>query len=350
MDQCLSTPLCHIGSANSPSSPNEAAVASLSISCPSYWALDPLLGQSIHHPSIQSLTLLYHADKWAVYSTYVGFGFFFPSSLYRPYTCEYYYCIYLNTQLWSPPKVSVGLLKDNRLLWITSSPAEFNLNRIYNRMQLTIQLLKCQIFHVIRPDLSNWLMNCLSKRSQSELAAVARGWRSVSPDCVICTCSQASGTPASSGSTTSTPIPPYSSFLPRLADQVWQADSFSFQCIKGTFLLWQPALFCHLLAGASHYSGQPLRLDRPLSLPIILSVDPTLPPLSMQTHFPTSAIIFFDKPSISFNFKALSTDTHCYSSVPFLRRRQERIWYQTLRLPDHVALYFFPFFTSFFSP
>lgn len=108
-----------------------------------------------------------------------------------------------------------------------------------------------------------------------------------------------------------------SSFLPRLAEQVWQADSFSFQCIKGTFLLWQPALFCHLLAGASHYSGQPLRLDRPLSLPIILSVDPALPPLSTQTHFPTSAIIFFDKPSISFNFKALSTDTHCYSSVPF---------------------------------
>lgn len=134
---------------------------------------------------------------------------------------------------------------------------------------------------------------------------------------MICTCSQASGTPSSPSSTMSIPIPPYSLFLPRLAEQVWQADSFSFQCIKGTFLLWQPALFCHLLAGASHYSGQPLRLDRPLSLPIILSVDPALPPLSTQTHFPTSAIIFFDKPSISFNFKALSTDTHCYSSVPF---------------------------------
>lgn len=134
---------------------------------------------------------------------------------------------------------------------------------------------------------------------------------------MICTCSQASGATASHSSTTSTPIPPYSFFLPRLAEQVWQADSFSFHCIKGTFLLWQPALFCHLLAGASHYCGQPLHLDRPLSLPIILSVDPALSRLSTQTHFPASAIIFFDKPSISFNFKALSTDTHCYSSVPF---------------------------------
>lgn len=56
-------PLCHIGSTNSPSSLNEASLASLSISCLSYWALDPLLGQSIHHSSNQSLTLLYHA--WA---------------------------------------------------------------------------------------------------------------------------------------------------------------------------------------------------------------------------------------------------------------------------------------------
>lgn len=162
---------------------------------------------------------------------------------------------------------------------------------------------------------------------------------------MICTCSQASGTPASPSSTMSTPIPPYSFFLPRLAEQVWQADSFSFQCIKGTFPLWQPALFCHLLAGASHYSGQPLRLDRPLSLPIILSVAPALPPLSMQTHFPTSAIIFFDKPSISFNFKALSTDTHCYSSLPFYAGGRRE--YDT-RHSDYptMSIYFVPFFIS----
>lgn len=54
-------PLCHIGSTNSPSSLNEAPLASLSISCLSCWALDPLLGQSIHHSSNQSLTHLYHA-------------------------------------------------------------------------------------------------------------------------------------------------------------------------------------------------------------------------------------------------------------------------------------------------
>lgn len=54
-------PLCHIGSANSPSSLNEAPLASLSISCLSSWALEPLLGQSIHHSSNQSLTFLYHA-------------------------------------------------------------------------------------------------------------------------------------------------------------------------------------------------------------------------------------------------------------------------------------------------
>lgn len=56
-------PLCHIGSTNSPSSLNEASLASLSISCLSSWALEPLLGQSIYHSSNQSLTFLYHA--WA---------------------------------------------------------------------------------------------------------------------------------------------------------------------------------------------------------------------------------------------------------------------------------------------
>lgn len=170
-------------------------------------------------------------------------------------------------------------------------------------------------------------------------------WRSVSFNYMICTCSQASGMLASPSSATSTPIPPYSFLLPRLAEQVWQADSFSFQCIKGTFLLWQPALFCHLLAEASHYSGQPLRLDRPLSLPIILSVDPALPPLSTQTHFPTSAIIFFDKPSISFNFKALSTDTHCYSSLPFYAGGRRE--YDT-RHSDYptMYIYFVLFFIS----
>lgn len=54
-------PLCHIGSTNSPSSLNEASLASLSISCLSSWALEPLLGQSIHHPSNQSPTFLPHA-------------------------------------------------------------------------------------------------------------------------------------------------------------------------------------------------------------------------------------------------------------------------------------------------
>lgn len=62
-------PLCHIGSANSPSSLNEAPLASLSICCLSSWALEPLLGQSIHHSSNQSLTFLYHAwarSEWEV--------------------------------------------------------------------------------------------------------------------------------------------------------------------------------------------------------------------------------------------------------------------------------------------
>lgn len=64
-------------------------------------------------------------------------------------------------------------------------------------------------------------------------------------------------------------------FLPclGLAEQAWQADSFGFRHIKATFLLWQPALSCHLIALASHFSGQPLPLDRPLSLPIMLSAD-----------------------------------------------------------------------------
>ncbi len=62
------------------------------------------------------------------------------------------------------------------------------------------------------------------------------------------------------------------------AEQGWQADSFAFRCIKATFPPWQPVLFCHLIARASHFSGQPLLLDRPLSLPIILSVYSALPP------------------------------------------------------------------------
>lgn len=62
------------------------------------------------------------------------------------------------------------------------------------------------------------------------------------------------------------------------AEQGWQADSFAFRRIKATFPPWQPVLFCHLIARASHFSGQPLLLDRPLSLPIILSVYSALPP------------------------------------------------------------------------
>lgn len=75
-------PLCHIGSTNSPSSLNEASLASLSISCLSFWALEPLLGQSIHHPSNQSLTFLSHA--WARTGREVRGG----SGVYTRHYCE----------------------------------------------------------------------------------------------------------------------------------------------------------------------------------------------------------------------------------------------------------------------
>lgn len=109
-------------------------------------------------------------------------------------------------------------------------------------------------------------------------------------------------------------------FLPRLglAEQAWQADSFGFRRIKATFLLWQPALSCHLIALASHFSGQPLPLDRPLSLPIMLSADrtsllrrsdtphthPTPPRRARTSPLPYQCNYFFDKPSISLNFKS----------------------------------------------
>lgn len=109
-------------------------------------------------------------------------------------------------------------------------------------------------------------------------------------------------------------------FLPLLglAEQAWQADSFPFRCIKATFLLWQPALSCHLIALASHFSGQPLPLDRPLSLPIMLTADrasllrrsdtphthPTPPRLARTSPLPYQCNYFFDKPSISLNFKS----------------------------------------------
>lgn len=108
--------------------------------------------------------------------------------------------------------------------------------------------------------------------------------------------------------------------LPRLglAEQAWQADSFAFRRIKATFLLWQPALSCHLIALASHFSGQPLPLDRPLSLPIMLSADrasllrrsdtphtqPTPPRQARASPLPYQCNYFFDKPSISLNFKS----------------------------------------------
>lgn len=45
-------------------------------------------------------------------------------------------------------------LKDSRLLGLKRE-RDFTWNSIYNSRQLTIQLLNCQIFHVIRADLSN---------------------------------------------------------------------------------------------------------------------------------------------------------------------------------------------------
>lgn len=47
-----------------------------------------------------------------------------------------------------------GSLKDRRLHRVERE-REFTWNCIYNSRQLTIQLLNCQIFHVIRADLSN---------------------------------------------------------------------------------------------------------------------------------------------------------------------------------------------------
>lgn len=148
-------PLCHIGSTNSPSSLNEAPLASLSISCLSSWALDPLLGQSMHHPSNQSLTLLYHA--WARTTQ--------KDELYVVQKPLYVYSPLLHTFKYKTEVAASqgqGFLKYYRLL----CEPEFTLNCIYKGRQLTIQLLKCQILHVIRPDLSNWLMNCHSKRNQ----------------------------------------------------------------------------------------------------------------------------------------------------------------------------------------
>lgn len=49
-----------------------------------------------------------------------------------------------------------GSLKDSRLHRVERErEREFTWNCIYNSGQLTIQLLNCQIFHVIRADLSN---------------------------------------------------------------------------------------------------------------------------------------------------------------------------------------------------
>lgn len=100
-----------------------------------------------------------------------------------------------------------------------------------------------------------------------------------------------------------------------LAEQRWQADSFAFRRIKATFPPWQPVLFCHLIAWASHFSGQPLLLDRPLSLPIILSVYPALtPPTPPQHAAPLSSqcnYFFLTSHPSALTLKALSADIHC---------------------------------------